>query len=54
MVGFMASMEMSYENVDGRTTDGWLYYKLAFGSGELKCCNVHNDQFTLNQYICNL
>ena len=29
--GFMASEEMSFENVDdddGRTTDAWLYYKL--------------------------
>ena len=35
----MASEEMLFENVDGRTTDAWLYYlKLAyeFGSCELK------------------
>ena len=30
-----ASEEKSIENVDGRTTDACLYYKLTFGSGEL-------------------
>ena len=39
-IGFMASEEMSFENVDGQTIDTWLYYKLtyepAFGSGKLK------------------
>ena len=31
-IGFMASEEMSFENVDdnGRTTDACLYYKLTF------------------------
>ena len=28
--GFMASEEMSFENVDGRTTDACLYYKLTY------------------------
>ena len=32
----MASEEMSFENVDDGRTDACLYYKLTFGSGELK------------------
>ena len=37
-IGFMASEEMSFENVDdGRTMDAFLYYKLtSFGLGQLK------------------
>ena len=27
----MASEEMPFENVDGRMTDAWLYYKLTYG-----------------------
>ena len=34
-IGLMALEEMSFGNVDGRTTDACLYYKLTFGSGEL-------------------
>ena len=26
----MASEEKLFENVDGRTTDAWLYYKLTY------------------------
>ena len=44
-IGPTVSEEMSFENVDGRRTtddgdgrkpDACIYYKLAFGSGELK------------------
>ena len=38
-IGFSASEEMSFENVDGRTTDTFIYYMLTYepkGSGELK------------------
>ena len=32
-IGFMTSEEMSFENIDnGRTTDGWLYYKAAYNN----------------------
>ena len=35
-IGLTASEEMSFENVDGRTTDACIYYKLTYeGSGEL-------------------
>ena len=45
-IGFKASQEMSFENVDdGRTADACLYYSVsahlwAFGSGELKTENL--------------
>ena len=29
-IGFSASEEMSFENVDGRTTDTFIYYKLTY------------------------
>ena len=29
-IGFTASEEKSFENVDGRTTDACLYYKLTY------------------------
>ena len=30
MISFVASAEMSFENVDKWTTEVWLYYKLAY------------------------
>ena len=32
-IGLMVSEEMSFENVDGRTMDACIYYKLTYGGG---------------------
>ena len=43
-IGLTVSEEMSFENVDGRTDDGYLYilkaHICAFGSGELKIWKI--------------
>ena len=40
-IGFTASEEKSFENVDGRTTDG--RRMPAFGSDELKICILNDN-----------
>ena len=30
IIGLIASEELSFEDIDGRTTDAWLYYKLTY------------------------
>ena len=51
-IGLTVSEEMSFENVDGRTQDACIYYKLTYEPGELKMDNF--QYFSIKSYVVDV